>query len=133
MRKQVATLLTVVFMVSLSLTANAAIKPGTSCKQLGQTSISSGKKYVCVKSGKKLVWNQGVLVKRSYPVVTPTPTPTLATFDQPLYYYYMQSCIDGAMYYSIGYTYTDAIVGEYVYEDGSRNEKNTMEIKRGYI
>jgi len=24
-------------------------------------------------------------------------------------------------------------VGEYVYEDGSRNEKNTIEIKRGYI
>ena len=30
----------------------------------------SGKKYTCVKSGKKLVWDKGVVVK------TPTPTPT---------------------------------------------------------
>lgn len=43
--------------------ATAAIKAGTKCVKLGQTSIVSGKKYTCVKSGKKLVWNKGVAVK----------------------------------------------------------------------
>ncbi len=50
--------------------ATAAIKAGTKCAKLGQTSIVSGKKYTCVKSGKKLVWNMGVLV-------VPKPTPTV--------------------------------------------------------
>jgi len=90
MRKKVATLITIVFLVSLGLTANAAVKPGTSCKKLGQTSISYGKKYTCVKNGKKLIWNKGLLYVKptplpdltpinrpsASPVVTPTPTPT---------------------------------------------------------
>jgi hypothetical protein len=50
--------------------ATAAVKPGTTCKKAGQTSTSSGIKYTCVKSGKKLVWNKGVAVPK------PTPTPT---------------------------------------------------------
>ena len=50
--------------------ATAALKPGTTCKKLGQISASSGIKYTCIKSGKKLIWNKGVAV------VTPTPTPT---------------------------------------------------------
>jgi hypothetical protein len=49
---------------------------------LGKTSTSSGIKYTCVKSGKKLVWNKGVAVKKvtptplATPTATPTPTPT---------------------------------------------------------
>ena len=52
------------------INANAAIRPGTTCKKLGITNIFSGKKYTCIKSGKKLVWNKGV------DTPTPTPTPT---------------------------------------------------------
>jgi hypothetical protein len=52
--------------------ANAAVKPGTKCTKLGQTSTSAGIKYTCIKSGKKLVWNKGVVVKKP----TPTPSPT---------------------------------------------------------
>jgi M6 family metalloprotease-like protein len=33
-----------------------------------------GKKYTCIKSGKKLVWNKGVAIPK--PTATPTPTPT---------------------------------------------------------
>ncbi len=55
--------------VGTATTATAATKAGTKCAKLGQTSIVSGKKYTCVKSGKKLVWNKGVLV-------APKPTPT---------------------------------------------------------
>lgn len=73
MRKKVATLITVVFLVSLGLTANAAVKPGTTCKKLGLTSISSSKKYSCIKFGKKLVWDMGEVV------IKPSPTPSANT------------------------------------------------------
>jgi len=98
MRKQVATLLTVVYLVSLSLTANASVKPGTSCKKIGQTSISSGTKYTCIKSGKKLVWNKGVVIKKLTPY---TPTPTLklpSAGDPPLPF---DGCGSGWYYFRI--------------------------------
>lgn len=70
MRKYIATFLTVVFLVSLGLPANAFVKPGTSCKKLGQTSIYSGKKYTCIKSGNKLVWDKGKLPNQTNAKVT---------------------------------------------------------------
>ena len=66
-----------IFALVAPLNANAAIKAGASCKKAGQTSTVAGKKYTCVKSGKKLVWNKGVVVVKPTPVATPTPTPTL--------------------------------------------------------
>ena len=56
--------------------ATAAVKAGSSCTKLGATSTASGKKYTCIKSGKKLVWNKGVTVLAPKPRVTPTPTPS---------------------------------------------------------
>jgi hypothetical protein len=49
--------------VALSLndsTAAASIKPGSPCKKLAEEKISSGLKYTCVKSGKKLTWSTGI-------------------------------------------------------------------------
>ena len=51
--------------VSLILTlipvpANASTKAGAKCTKVGITSITSGKTFTCIKSGKKLVWNKGV-------------------------------------------------------------------------
>ena len=64
MRKRFLVLLTVTLTAALlGPMATAAVKPGTTCKKAGQTSTSSGIKYTCVKSGKKLVWNKGVTVK----------------------------------------------------------------------
>ena len=54
----------------------AAVTPGTKCSKAGSTSTYNGKKYTCVKSGKKLVWNKGVAVAKPSPVATPAPTPT---------------------------------------------------------
>jgi M6 family metalloprotease-like protein len=55
--------------------ATAAPMPGTACKKAGQTSTSAGIKYTCVKSGKKLVWNKGVVVKAPIkPEESPAPT-----------------------------------------------------------
>ena len=56
--------------------AMAAVKTGGSCTKLGATSTSLGKKYTCIKSGKKLVWNKGVPVIKPVPVVSPTASPT---------------------------------------------------------
>jgi hypothetical protein len=66
-----------VAVLSLSLVTSqvsvAAVKPGTKCSKAGATSTSDGKKYTCIKSGKKLVWNKGVVVAKPKPVTSPTP------------------------------------------------------------
>ncbi|ASY16803.1 hypothetical protein [Candidatus Planktophila versatilis] len=41
------------------LPANAAAKAGAKCTQAGNTEVVLGKKYTCIKTGKKLVWNKG--------------------------------------------------------------------------
>ena len=84
--RRVALFLTVLFAINLvNLPANSAAKAGAKCTKQGSTSISSGKKYTCVKSGKNLVWNKGVAIPKpivsttSAPSDTPTPTPTPTT------------------------------------------------------
>ena len=52
------------------LPANAAAKAGAKCSKAGITEVVQGKIYTCVKTGKKLVWNKGVLLK-----VDAKPTP----------------------------------------------------------
>lgn len=69
--------LTLVFALVAPLNATAAIKAGATCKKAGETSTYAGKKFTCVKIGKKLVWNKGVTVSKPTPAVTPTPTPTV--------------------------------------------------------
>ena len=58
--------------------AQAAEKAGMSCKKAGLTSTYQGKKYICIKSGKKLIWNKGVSIARptAPPIPTPSTTPT---------------------------------------------------------
>ena len=51
-------------------------KAGSVCAKLGTTKTYQGKRFTCVKSGKKLVWNKGVAIKTAAPVNTPTPTPS---------------------------------------------------------
>ncbi len=50
----------------------AAPKAGATCKKVGLTATYAGKKFTCVKSGTKLVWNKGVKVLVAKPVATPT-------------------------------------------------------------
>jgi hypothetical protein len=56
--------------------SEAAVTPGTKCSKAGATSTYNGKKFTCVKSGSKLVWNKGVAVPKPAPVATPSPSPT---------------------------------------------------------
>jgi hypothetical protein len=72
-------LLAVLVAAALSLVpinAIAAVKAGSACTKLGATSTTAGKKYTCIKSGKKLVWNNGVAITAPKPNATPTPTAT---------------------------------------------------------
>ena len=45
--------------------AQAAVKAGGKCTKAGTTVTSAGKKFTCVKSGGKLVWNKGGKVKKA--------------------------------------------------------------------
>ena len=51
-------------------------KAGAICGRAGITKNYNGKKFTCIKSGKKLVWNKGVPIKKSTPSPSPTTTPT---------------------------------------------------------
>ena len=44
--------------------AQAAAKAGSKCSKAGSTTTVSGKKFTCIKSSGKLVWNKGVMIKK---------------------------------------------------------------------
>jgi hypothetical protein len=69
MKKALGTLLALAILL-VPINAIAAVKAGASCSKLGVTSTYAGKKYTCIKSGKKLVWDKGVTV-----VVSKASTP----------------------------------------------------------
>jgi len=63
---------------TLLIPANAAAKAGAKCNKAGITTVTSGKTFTCIKSGKKLVWNKGIkVVAGSNP--TPASAPTNIT------------------------------------------------------
>jgi len=69
----VVTLCVAPFPQASAATANS----GASCPKLKATSIVKSKKFTCIKSGKKLVWDKGVVVKAS--VAKPSPTANNST------------------------------------------------------
>ena len=80
MKKSFALLLSILLLTALPIsTSSAAIKAGSKCAKAGATSTSSGKKYTCIKSGKKLIWNNGVMIKQASSVVAGVcPPPSAA-------------------------------------------------------
>lgn len=73
MKKLLAVLVTAaIFLVPMN--AIAAVKAGDVCKKVGTTATANGKKYTCIKSGKKLVWNKGVAIAKPKPTSSPMPT-----------------------------------------------------------
>lgn len=48
-------------------------KAGSVCSKRGITQNNQGKKFTCVKSGKKLIWDKGVLMHKFQPVPEPIP------------------------------------------------------------
>ena len=86
--KKLVGAITAIAIVLVPLQAVAAVKAGSTCSKVGATSTYAGKKYTCVKSGKKLVWNKGVVIIKPTPTptptVTPTPTPTPTVTETPI-------------------------------------------------
>jgi hypothetical protein len=77
MKRVAATIVISCLVLSLNFsTASAAVKPGTTCKKLGQISTSAGIKYTCIKSGKKLLWNKGVGIKSTSPTTPASSSPS---------------------------------------------------------
>ena len=65
MKRSYALIIAIVFIgASLTNPASGAVKAGSACTKAGATSTFSGKKYTCVKTGKLLVWNKGVLISK---------------------------------------------------------------------
>ena len=75
MRKFLGALIVASLLIT-PINAIAAVKAGDACKKAGSTATVNGKKYTCIKSGKKFVWNKGVNVVAAKPTPTPSATPS---------------------------------------------------------
>jgi hypothetical protein len=80
MKKALAVLIILSFLGTASTTpAFATVKAGAKCSDKGQVKTLQGKKFTCIKNGKKLVWNKGILIAKtgsqSSPMVPASPTP----------------------------------------------------------
>ena len=62
MNKRLIAVTSSVFLFISVIPANGAVKAGAICKNVGITTVSSGKTFTCTKSGKKLIWDKGVSI-----------------------------------------------------------------------
>ena len=78
-------LLVCLILTLVPITAFSAqkITSGSICKVYKQKAMYQSRVYTCIKSGKKLVWNKGVLIVKPTPTPTPTPTP-IPTLQNPI-------------------------------------------------
>lgn len=63
MKRFVSAILVLLLISSIS-PAHAVVKAGAKCTKVGVTASVGGKKFTCIKSGKKLVWNKGTTIKK---------------------------------------------------------------------
>jgi len=101
MRKAPIWLVAVIFISIVSTQISvAAVTPGTQCSKVGATATLKGKKYTCIKSGKKFVWNNGVVIAKPKPIPTPTPTPTFAEPVAPTSFQDLSENYKGVLYWA---------------------------------
>jgi Rieske Fe-S protein len=65
--------MSVVTFLQFSGSAFAATGPSLNCTRVGQQIVWRGKKYTCIKSGKKLIWDKGVTIPTGTPSESPHP------------------------------------------------------------
>ena len=70
--------MTAVLLSALSMPSHAATIAGTKCIKVGTAKTVSKIKYVCVKSGTKLIWKKVTVTK-----ATPTPKPSVSATPSP--------------------------------------------------
>jgi hypothetical protein len=82
LRRKLAVLaISAALLPTVTAPSHAAIKSGAPCSKVGSTSIASGKKFTCVKAGKKLIWDKGVPQKatsKATSLIYPTSPEILA-------------------------------------------------------
>jgi hypothetical protein len=80
MRKtlQISLLIAIVTLFSYEANSAAQAKAGAQCTKVATKQVAKGKKFTCIKSGNKLVWNKGIAVSAP----SPTPSKTLAPIVQ---------------------------------------------------
>mgnify|MGYP006267466759 CR=1 FL=1 len=84
MRKTLSGLITFSLLLIPTQFLNAStIKAGTSCAKLGQTQTINGYEFTCSRSGKKLIWDKGVSVKKSTPTASISPSPIISNPPSP--------------------------------------------------
>lgn len=71
-------------LILVPINAIAAVKAGDVCKKAGITATAGGKKFTCIKSGKKLIWNKGVAIAKPDPAAKPTPSPSPTVYVSPI-------------------------------------------------
>ena len=79
-RLAVATCLVIAISMIGSESSFSAVRAGSTCAMAGQTSVASGKKFTCVKVGKKLQWNKGTSLA---PTQSPSSTSAKPTASSP--------------------------------------------------
>lgn len=77
MKKSIVVLFTAIALFFTGSVSVAAIKVGTACPKKNSTQTSAGKKYICVMTGKKLIWKLAPTSKT--PTSTPTAVPSPST------------------------------------------------------
>ena len=96
MKKTFSFVVSIVFVgTSLSMPAFGAVKAGASCTKAGAISTAAGKKFTCVKSGKKLVWNNGITVMKS---TTGTSSPKFVPPTLPTSFQDLEQHLSGIIY-----------------------------------
>ena len=97
----------VVALTMSSTTSYAAARAGSSCSKAGIKSVSAGKTYTCVKSGKKLVWDKGVLIPVAKPAPSGSASPVPSASPSP------KASVAPAVVYPKGPTSFDDLVENY--------------------
>ena len=100
-------------MVLVTSNSYAAVKAGSACSKAGSKSVSGGKSYTCVKSGKKLVWKKGKLTPVAKPSPTPSPTPSPSASETTTATPTPETSVAPAVVYPDGPTGFDDLVQNY--------------------
>ena len=65
MKRLAILIVTALFLLQSPAVAAPKVAAGATCTKVGATQVVGGKKFTCIKSGKKTVWDKGVASKKS--------------------------------------------------------------------
>lgn len=98
MKKLLVLILSTVLLIS-GQPANAVVKAGAACKTSGQTKVSGGKEFTCIKKASKLVWSRGKIVvtaEKANKTPIPTVSSTPASSGTTITYKFLKVTFDAA-------------------------------------